>query len=232
MKTKVFLVDDEYLAIQEFTWMLKDFEDFQIIGHATNADEAIHKINALQPDVLFLDIQLPEKSGFDIVNALEFTPQIVFVTAFDQFAIQAFEVNAVDYLMKPISPQRLVKCLAKLRAPGEAVASKLFVKNNDSMEFVDIADIVWLESIGNYVRLHHTRGSNMVYRSLSSMETQLRSHGFFRANRKEMFNTRSIQSIQKQDANWVVSLPNMVTIQFSLRQASKFISIFKKETIE
>lgn len=230
MKTKIFLVDDEYLAIQEFSWMMKDFESFEIIGHATSADEAIQKINALQPDVIFLDIQLPEKSGFDIVDALEYMPRIVFVTAFDQYAIKAFEINAVDYLMKPISHQRLVKCLSKLDAPGNPAVAKLFVKSNDEMSFVNVEDIRWLESIGNYVRLHHTAGSHMIYRSLSSLEVQIGKSGFYRANRKEMFNANCVDSMQKEHGVWAVFMKgDGRKILLSQRQGSKFILTFKNE---
>ncbi len=224
---RVFLVDDEPLAIQEMKWMLRDFSDLDIIGQASSAIEAIRQINSLKPDLIFLDINIPEKTGFDIVNELTYFPQIIFVTAYDEFALKAFEINAIDYLMKPVGQERLVKALAKVKASGQTSVSRIFVKEEYEMKFIETASISWIESIGNYIRIHHDKGSNMLYKSLTAIEEQLGQENFFRANRKELFNLNKMISAHKDDSTWIVKLFDGKEIQLSQRQGSKFI-LFNK----
>src|SRR5690242_15647841 len=116
---KVILIDDERLARNELRRMLGEFSDVEIIGEAANASEGIEKIEALNPDLIFLDIQMPGKSGFDMLSQLEKAPHVIFVTAYDEYALKAFDVNALDYLMKPVEPQRLAEALLKVRQKNE-----------------------------------------------------------------------------------------------------------------
>lgn len=225
---RVFLVDDEPLAIQEMKWMLRDFSDLDIVGQASTAIEAIRQINALKPDLIFLDINIPEKTGFDIVNELTYFPQIIFVTAYDEYALKAFEINAIDYLMKPVGHERLVKALSKVMAFGQTSVSRIFVKEDHEMKFIETASISWIESIGNYIRIHHDKGSNMLYKSLTAIEEQLSQENFFRASRKELFNLNKMVSAQKNDSSWSVKLLDGKEIQLSQRQGSKFISLNKR----
>ncbi len=225
---RVFLVDDEPLATQEMKCMLRDFSDLDIVGQASTAIEAIRQINALKPDLIFLDINIPEKTGFDIVNELTYFPQIIFVTAYDEYALKAFEINAIDYLMKPVGHERLVKALSKVKAYGQTSVSRIFVKEEHEMKFIETASISWIESIGNYIRIHHDKGSNMLYKSLTAIEEQLSQENFFRASRKELFNLNKMVSAQKNDFSWSVKLLDGKEIQLSQRQSSKFISLNKR----
>ena len=113
---KTIIVDDERLARKELTNLLKDFPEVGIIDECDNVDDAIEKINTLQPDFVFLDIQMPGKDGFSLLEELEYAPLVIFVTAYDEYAIKAFEVNALDYLLKPIQPERLKDTLEKIKS--------------------------------------------------------------------------------------------------------------------
>lgn len=227
MKRKAFLVDDELLAIKELNWMLLDFKNIEVVGSANSAEEAINELNELKPDVVFMDINLPEKNGFEIIDSLNYFPDIIFTTAYDEHAIKAFEVNAIDYLLKPIGRDRLIKAISKLGKAPLNSNSLLFIKDQDKMKFIEIEKIIWIESIGNYVKIYHQQGSDMIYKTLNSMETKLQDVGFFRANRKEMINIHFIQSVVKSDSNWKVILTDGNQVILSQRQATKFISIYR-----
>jgi two-component system LytT family response regulator len=227
MKRKAFLVDDELLAIKELNWMLLDIENIEVVGTASSAEDAIKNINKLKPDLIFMDIQIPEKSGFEIIDSLEYLPDIIFTTAFDEYAIKAFEINAVDYLLKPIGHERLIKAISKLGQSKSKSNSLIFVKDYDKMKFIEIQHIKWIESVGNYIKLYHNQGVDMIYKSLNSMEIKLQSEGFFRANRKEIFNLHCVDAVVKNETYWTVVLDNGKQIILSQRQASKFKLIHK-----
>jgi two-component system LytT family response regulator len=116
---KVVLIDDERLARSELKRLLQEFPDVEVIGEAANANEGIEKIELLNPDLVFLDIQMPGKTGFDMLSELEKAPHVIFVTAYDEYALKAFEVNALDYLMKPVEPKRLADALLRVRQKDE-----------------------------------------------------------------------------------------------------------------
>jgi two-component system LytT family response regulator len=229
-KQRVFIVDDEPLAIQEMKWMLKDFSDIDIVGQASTAIEAIRQINNMRPDLVFLDINIPEKNGFDILNELNYFPQIIFVTAYDEYALKAFEINAIDYLMKPLGQERLVKALTKVKASRDTNFSRIFIKEGNEMKFIEANSIIWIESIGNYIRIHHEKGSNMLYKSLTAIEEQLRYEIFFRANRQELVNMSKMDRVVKKVDNWIVVMKDGKEIQLSKRQSARFIAMNK--TIE
>lgn len=227
MKRKAFLVDDELLAIKELNWMLLDIENIEVVGTASSAEDAIKKINELRPDLIFMDIHIPEKNGFEIIDSLDYIPDIIFTTAYDEYAIKAFEINAIDYLLKPIGNERLIKAISKLGQSKSKNNSLIFVKDYDKMKFIEIQHIKWIESIGNYIKLYHNQGADMIYKSLNSMEIKLQSEGFFRANRREIFNLNCVQSVVKNETYWTVILNNGKQIILSQRQASKFKLIHK-----
>ncbi|MFN6380550.1 MAG: LytR/AlgR family response regulator transcription factor [Flavobacteriales bacterium] len=229
-KQRVFIVDDEPLAIQEMKWMLKDFSDIDIVGQASTAIEAIRQINTVKPDLIFLDINIPEKNGFDILNELNYFPQIIFVTAYDEYALKAFEINAIDYLMKPLGQERLVKALSKVKASGQTSFSRVFIKEGNEMKFIEADSIIWIDSIGNYIRIHHEEGSNMMYKSLTAIEEQLKYEMFFRANRQELVNMNKMDRVVKKVDNWIVVMKDGKEIQLSKRQSARFIAMNK--TIE
>ncbi|MFO0359685.1 MAG: LytR/AlgR family response regulator transcription factor [Flavobacteriales bacterium] len=226
-KQRVFIVDDEPLAIQEMKWMLKDFSNIDIVGQASTAIEAIRQINTVKPDLIFLDINIPEKNGFDILNELNYFPQIIFVTAYDEYALKAFEINAIDYLMKPLGQERLVKALTKVKASRDTNFSRIFIKEGNEMKFIEANSIIWIESIGNYIRIHHEKGSNMLYKSLTAIEEQLRYEIFFRANRQELVNMSKMDRVVKKVDNWIVVMKDGKEIQLSKRQSARFIAMNK-----
>src|SRR5678816_4300734 len=112
---RAIIIDDERLARAELKKLLQEFPEVEVIDEAANADEGITKIESLHPDLIFLDIQMPGKTGFDMLSQLERTPQVIFTTAYDEFALKAFEVNALDYLLKPVEPKRLADAIQKLQ---------------------------------------------------------------------------------------------------------------------
>ena len=207
---KALLIDDERLARNELRRLLAAHTDITIAGEAVDVEDALAKIAALQPDLLFLDVQMPGADGFSLLEQLEPPlPAVIFTTAYDEFAVRAFEFNALDYLLKPVDPNRLVAALEKLRArpaagaePGEAVPQhrlapedKVFVREGDRCWFVPVRNIRLLESEGNYTRVHFDDSKPQLFRSLTAMEERLAAKHFFRANRKQVINLAWVEGI-------------------------------------
>src|SRR6516162_2263892 len=152
---KAILVDDERLARSELRRMLAPHAEIEIAGEARNGAEAESMVRELSPDLIFLDIQMPGMTGFELLERLEDVPQVIFTTAYDEYALKAFEVNALDYLMKPIAPGRLAAALAKVRPrPAPARLEQVFVRDGERCWIVRLPDIFLLESVGNYTRVH------------------------------------------------------------------------------
>ncbi|MBT8381988.1 MAG: response regulator, partial [Ignavibacteria bacterium] len=176
---KALIVDDERLARTELKRLLTPFKDLQVVGEAVNAEDAAEKINQLRPDLIFLDIQMPGKSGFDLLEELDSVPTVVFTTAYDEYALKAFEYNALDYLLKPIEPQRLedtVKKIIEKSRKKSAVeadmehlseADQVFVKDGDRCWFVKLERVRLFESEGNYVRLFFEENKPLILRTLN-----------------------------------------------------------------
>ena len=194
---KAIIIDDERLARTELKKLLQDFPEVEIIDEAANADEGFAKIESLQPDLIFLDIQMPGKTGFDMLSELERSPQVIFTTAYDEFALKAFEVNALDYLLKPIEPKRLADAIQKLhltehkevKAEGENYNNSLltendqvFVKDGERCWFVKLSDIRLFESVGNYAKVFFGTNKPLILKSLNALEERLDEKIFFRAN--------------------------------------------------
>ncbi len=238
MYKKVIIIDDERLARNELKKMLAEFPEIEVIDEATNADEAIKKIKALDPDVIFLDIQMPGKTGFDMLKELEHTPQIIFTTAYDEFAIRAFEVNALDYLLKPIEPKRLTDAIHKLLENNheetfqhEGIYNKsilgendqVFVKDGERCWFVKLADIRLFESVGNYAKVYFATNKPLILKSLNALEERLDEKVFFRANRKHIVNLRCIDKVESYfNGGLLLELHGGDKIEVSRRQAVKF----------
>jgi two-component system, LytTR family, response regulator len=235
-KIKTILVDDERLSRQELKYLLQDYPDIQIIDEAENVDEAIEKIHRLQPDLIFLDIEMPEKNGFDLLDELEFIPKIVFVTAYNQYAIQAFESEAMDYLLKPMKAERLSRTIEKLRAEiqqtrvSEAVSEgrlppdkRIFLKDGDKCYFVRLTEIYMIESVGNYCRFHFGSNRPMIHRSLNKIQERLDPNIFFRANRQQIINTEYIADIDSYyKGGMKVVLNNGIELEISTRNSVAF----------
>jgi len=230
---KIVLIDDERLARSELKRLLKEFPEVEVIGEAANAEEGIEKIETLNPDLIFLDIQMPGKSGFDMLTELERAPQVIFVTAFDEYALKAFEASALDYLMKPVEPKRLAEALQKVRKeaePGQMIHrtvlgenDQVFVKDGERCWFVKLGDVRVFESVGNYAKVFFGNNKPLILKSLNALEERLDDKIFFRANRKHIINLRMIEKIEPYfNGGLLVDLQGGEKIEVSRRQSVKF----------
>ncbi|WP_421891677.1 LytR/AlgR family response regulator transcription factor [Marinoscillum sp.] len=233
---KTLIVDDERLARKELMSLLEPHKKIEVVGEATDADDAIEKINELNPDLIFLDIQMPGKSGFDLLESLDHVPRVIFTTAYDEFALKAFEVNALDYLLKPVQPERLEEAIAKLqvesdRATTAADAEKrslgkedqVFVKDGDKCWFVKLADVRLFESDGNYIKVYFGGNKPMIHKSLNALDERLDDRTFFRASRKHIINLGWVENIDTWfNGGLLVQLKGGEKIEVSRRQAARF----------
>jgi two-component system LytT family response regulator len=237
---KALLIDDERLARNELRRLLAKHPDIAIIGEAANADEARTRIAELAPDLLFLDIQMPGDNGFVLLESLEPPlPQVIFTTAYDEFAVKAFEFNALDYLLKPVDPVRLAAALEKSHARPEAPAAgavapperpsrlasedKVFVREGERCWFVEVKSIRLMESEGNYTRVHFGDAQPQLFRSLNAMEERLDPRTFFRANRRQIINLAWIDRIEPWfSGGLLVYLKGGLKVELSRRQAQAF----------
>ncbi len=240
---KTIIVDDERLARNELKRLLEDFPKINIVAEAANADEAIELINEHNPDLLFLDIQMPGKNGFELLEAIEDrVPEVIFTTAYDEYALKAFEYNALDYIMKPIDTARLAEAIQKveseLKRAEVAVQNpetflgendQVFVNDGEKCWFVKLGKVRLFESMGNYVRLHFEDQKPMILKSLNSLEERLDPKIFFRANRKHIINLNWIDKIEPWfSGGLLVTLKNdskntpLEKIEISRRQSIKF----------
>lgn len=237
---KAIIVEDSRLARQELKTLLKDFPKIELIGEAVNAEEAQQKIEHLNPDLLFLDIQLPGRNGFELLERLDEVPQVIFTTAFDQYAIKSFEYNTIDYLMKPIRKERLKLALEKLPEPLPPPPSatpdhhflnedsRIFVKDGEKCWFVYLHEIRRIESVGNYARLYFQNNKPLLHKSLNAIEQRLDPNTFFRINRSEIINIQYIDHL----GDWFngklkVFLKTGEEVEISRRQSNRFKDLFK-----
>ncbi len=224
---KALIVDDERLARLELRRLLAEHPEVEIAGEARSGEEALALIHQLTPDLLFLDIQMPGMTGFDLLERLEDLPQVIFTTAYDHYAIQAFEVNALDYLLKPIAPARLAAALGRVRPRSErSRLEQVFVRDGERCWIVRLPDIFLMESEGNYTRLYFGNERPLIRRSLNALEEQLDPAMFFRAGRKEILNLKCIEKVDLSVAGGlVVSLRGGRTVEMSRRQSLRLREI-------
>jgi two-component system LytT family response regulator len=191
------IVDDERLARVELRRLLSAHPEIEIAGEARNGEEALSMCADLHPAVLFLDIQMPGLSGFDVLEKIDDPPQVIFTTAYDQHAVRAFEVNALDYLLKPVAPDRLAAAIARLIPPApRAHLDRIFVRDGERCWIVRLSDVVLLESEGNYTRLCFEGNRPLVRRSLTALQQRLDPGTFFRANRSQIVNLSWIDAVE------------------------------------
>ncbi|NBV14231.1 MAG: response regulator [Sphingobacteriia bacterium] len=232
------VIDDERLARQELRSLLTAFPEINIVGEAENVDEGISLIEKHSPQLIFLDIQMPEKTGFDLLEELIQIPLVIFCTAYDEYALKAFESNALDYLLKPVDPNRLKEAVQKVLRQlqetkgGNTLQTELsedqqvFLKDGDKCWFVCVGDIRLIESVGNYARLYFGDQKALIHRTLNDLEERLGNAAFFRANRKEIINLRQIGQIEPYfSGGLLVILRTGERIEISRRQAIKFREI-------
>ena len=245
---KLLIIDDERLARSEIRRLLQAHPAVQIVGEAANVEQALQAIETLQPELLLLDIQMPDGSGFDLLAALDHPPAVIFTTAFDAYAIRAFEVSALDYLLKPIDAQRLAQALAKHgrladQGPGPASANsapdhaadhapapdgKVFIKDGERCWFVDLEQIVLFESEGNYTRVYFDSHRPLMLRSLNALEARLDAQRFLRISRRQIVNLQFVTGIAPSAAGGLgLTLKGELKVSMSRRRAALFKQINK-----
>jgi two-component system, LytTR family, response regulator len=237
MNMKAIIIDDERLARKELRSLLNKYHEIDVVDECANAEEAIESISNNHPDIIFLDIQMPGMNGFELLNELDRVPKVIFVTAYDDYAIKAFEVNALDYLLKPVNPERLEDAInkvvkSKINIPQHipqddqkklSENDQIFLKDGEKCWFVTLKDVRMFESEGNYVRVYFNEFKPLILKSLNSLEERLDQKVFFRANRKFIINLKWVSSIE----NWFngglqVQLKGGERIEISRRQAARF----------
>lgn len=231
---KALIVDDERLARKELMRLLEEHPSIEVAGEAQNADEAEKMIEELNPDLLFLDIQMPGRTGFQLLETLDTVPLVVFTTAYDEFALKAFEVNALDYLLKPIQPERLAEAIRKVQdkerlrdgRPRDAklgLQDQVFVKDGERCWFVSLTNIRLFESDGNYIKVFFDNNRPMIHKSLNALDEKLDERAFFRASRKHIVNLSWVEAIEPWfNGGLMVRLRGGDKVEVSRRQAAKF----------
>lgn len=227
---KALIIDDERLARFELRRLLQAHPEVVLIGEAGNMPDGIEAIAELQPDLIFLDVQMPGGSGFDLLAALDAPPAVIFTTAFDQYAIKAFDVSALDYLLKPIEPPRLAHALAKYerqadspKARPQGADGKVFIKDGDRCWFVAMEQIVLFESEGNYTRVYFDNNRPLLLRSLNQLEAKLDPERFMRVSRRQIVNLKFVVDIAPGPAGvMVMTLKDEIKVPMSRRRAAEF----------
>ncbi|MEB2778780.1 response regulator [Algoriphagus sp. C2-6-M1] len=237
---RAIVIDDERLARKELITLLNQLESVEVVGEAVNVDDAKDKIDQLNPDVIFLDIQMPEKTGFELLEELDNVPHVIFTTAYDEYALKAFQVNALDYLLKPIEPKRLEEAITKLQGKIDGLAKseetpsdhslkkltledQVFVKDGDRCWFVRLANVRLFESDGNYIKVYFDNFKPMIHKSLNALDERLDEKSFFRASRKHIINLGWVEGIEPWfNGGLVVTLRGGDRIEVSRRQAARF----------
>ena len=226
---------------KELSNLLENYPEIEIVDQAVNADEALEKIIQLDPELIFLDIQMPGKTGFELLEELEKVPKVIFTTAYDEFAIKAFDVNALDYLLKPIQEERLKDAITKVLAvQASALAERaqegvseikqqlgmndqVFVKDGDRCWFISLKEIRLFESDGNYIKVYFNNVKPMIHKSLNALDEKLDERSFFRASRKHIINLSWIETIETWfNGGLLVQLKGGEKVEVSRRQAARF----------
>ncbi|MER3317995.1 MAG: LytTR family DNA-binding domain-containing protein [Allomuricauda sp.] len=235
MKIRAVIVEDSRLARNELKELIKLHDDLELVGEAGNVDDGVELIQSESPDLLLLDINMPEKDGFDLLEMLDDVPITVFTTAYDEYAIKSFEYNALDYLLKPVSNKRFDMALQKVRSKmalkeeSSSTAKKLtdssqiFIKDGESCWLVKISDISLFEIVGNYTRVFFEDKKPMLYKSLNQVEEKLPEESFFRANRQQIINTNYIENVVPWfNGKLKLTMKNGEEVEVSRRQSYIF----------
>ncbi len=254
MKINTLIVDDEPLARDRVKRFLRDEHDIKIVGECGNGKEAVAAIREQRPDLVFLDIQMPEKNGFEVVKALDerHMPAVIFVTAYDQYALQAFDVHALDYLLKPFNRDRLHRAVSHARNQIETkrignlderlsslikdlkserkYLERLVVKSVGRVFFLKVEDIDWIEASGNYVKLHSGRESHMIRETMNGIEAKLDPDRFFRIHRSTVVNIDRIKELHPMfSGDYAVILRNGTELALSRNYRERLLELFENE---
>lgn len=232
-KISAVIVEDSRLARLELKELIKNHPEIDIVGEAENVDDALVLIADKQPQLLFLDINMPEKDGFELLESLDEVPTVIFTTAYDEYAIKSFEYNAFDYLLKPINADRFAKTIKKLlpeiqdkETVGEKIfteQSQIFIKEDEQCWMVLLKDIVLFEIVGNYTRVYFENHKPLIYKSLNQIEAKLPEGLFYRVNRQQIINLKHIQNVTPWFSGKLkMNLSNALEVEVSRRQSQRF----------
>lgn len=235
MSIKAIIVDDERLAREGLKQLLAETGEIELIGEASNADEAIDLVEKHKPQLLFLDIEMPEKNGFDLLEELIETPYVIFTTAYNEFALKAFEVNAMDYILKPVELPRLKEAIARVKKQIIEIdqqpksnralteTDQVFIRDGDKCWFIKLTEIRMIESAGNYAKIHFDKYQPLIHKTLNALDERLSPSLFFRANRQQIINLQYIDKIEPFfNAGFLIYLKDGTKVEVSRRQSVKF----------
>ncbi|WP_087020742.1 LytR/AlgR family response regulator transcription factor [Thaumasiovibrio subtropicus] len=235
---RAMIVEDSRLARVELANLLNDVANIELIAEADSLNSARRILSQQSIDLVFLDIDLPDGNGFELLESLLPAPQVIFTTAFSEFAVRAFEQHAVDYLLKPIAPKRLKKACQRLRPihqhqdtdaslPPLALDERFFLKDGQQSWLVALADVERFEAMGNYTRVHFSGNKPLIYRTLAQIESRLPSKAFFRASRSDIVQVNQItQTTHCSSGNLVLELVSGAKIEVSRRRLAQFRQLF------
>jgi two-component system LytT family response regulator len=237
---KVLIADDEKAGRQLIKEYLGDFPELILIGEANNGVDAVKEINKFKPDLVFLDIQMPGFTGFEVLTRLEEIPNIIFSTAYDKYALQAFEVHAIDYLLKPYTKDRFKKSIEKLNQTTERVGSlaqslimdrtdypeRVLVEKKNKWITVAVADIIWIEAYGDYSKLHIANAILVSNYGISALEDKLNPKSFLRIHRSSIINLNKVKELHKYGKSYDITMENSEIVRVS----RGYLNVIKKIT--
>ena len=226
---KVLIADDEKAGRQLIKEYLQDFPELILIGEVNNGVDAVKEINEFKPDLVFLDIQMPGFTGFEVLTRLEEIPNIIFSTAYDKYALQAFEVHAIDYLLKPYTKERFTKSIEKLNQTTEKVGSltqsllmdkteypeRVLVEKKDKLITIAVADIIWIEAYGDYSKLHTALDILISNYGISALEEKLNPKSFIRVHRSSLINLNKVKELHKYGKSYDITMENNEIVRVS-----------------
>lgn len=221
MKIRTLLIDDEPLSCLLLQEILKDFEDITVIGICHDGYEGLKQVQALQPDLLFLDIQMPKITGVEMLELIEHKPHVIFATAYDHYAVKAFEMNAIDYLLKPFDKNRIEQAIIKVRhsihhnikqteqliATPESI-ERIVVKENNVIKILSLSSILYMEAAGDYIKIFTDKGFHIKHGKISYYEQLLQKVGFVRIHRSYLLNMQYLHSIENYNNTIIAVLKN------------------------
>ncbi len=233
---KAVIVEDSRLARLELKELLRAHPEIEVSGEAATISQALELIRLTTPDLMFLDIHLPGGNGFELLEQLEHLPGIIFTTAFEQYALQSYNYNTIDYLLKPIVPERLQKAIQKTLASLNSTAhqnqvpckpDRIFIKDQHRTWLVALNDIRYFESKGNYTQVHFDNFSPLMLRSLQQLEDTLNPGKFIRINRQQIVNVSHIQrAVEVPGKRLQLTLNDGTLVEVSRRQVGRFKDVF------
>lgn len=235
MNIKAIIVEDSRLARNELKVLIEKVKEITLIGEAENVDSGYKEIIDKKPDLLFLDINMPGKNGFDLLEMLDDLPIVIFTTAYDEYALKSFDYNTVDYLLKPVSEKRFFQAIEKVKkqlteekikpssTPELNLQSQLFIREGENCWLIRLEEIQFFEIVGNYTRVFFKGEHPLLYKSLQQIEERLPANVFFRANRQQLVNTHFIKEIQPWFGGKLkLIMQNHSEIEVSRRQSYLF----------